>query len=190
MSTWRAMIRLVVSGREKEKNPPKAKNPNNLGMFVKNMKHTQKLQVRSKVLLVLYTASNADENWRLREECERGQAILVVSPNTFSAFTSLNLEIFWAWSGFVDLQMTSLIFSVFLGIYIHFLNLHPLSRNSACLFFLFILNLLPITVTRCPLVLLLNFDISVKLQVQPRLVSCESMVQNAKLGTFFANQIL
>lgn len=33
---------LLFSGREKTEKTPKAKNPNNLGMFVKNMKYNTK----------------------------------------------------------------------------------------------------------------------------------------------------
>lgn len=63
-----------------------------------------------------------------------GEVVVVFSANIFSAFTFfLKLEIFWAWPGFVHLQWTFPIFSVFLGNYILFLDLqHPLSRNSAC----------------------------------------------------------
>lgn len=64
---------------------------------------------------------------------ERGSSGSVFCQYFLSLHFFLKLEVFWAWPGFVHLQWTFPIFSVFLGNYILFLDLqHPLSRNSAC----------------------------------------------------------
>lgn len=118
----------LVSGREKTK-----KHQIILVCLLRTWNVIQKWQVKSNVLLVLYTDSNDDENWRLREECKRGQAIVVFSPNTFSAFTLFKVRNFlsltrvcWPSVGFSNL------FSLPWNLYTLSGSTIPLSRNSAC----------------------------------------------------------
>lgn len=90
-------------------------------------------QVKPNVLLVLYSHSNAYENWRLREECKRGQAIIVFSPNTFSAFTLFKVRNFLSLTRACSLSVDfSNLFSLPWNLYTLSGSTIPLSRNSVC----------------------------------------------------------